>query len=78
VCGVPDARNDLGVTLAGAVRKVEAEDVDAGGDQFSNGGFAVGHRTECGDDLGLSHRGYRVQGTHDIEDRKFGYASTCR
>ncbi len=40
-----------------AVREIKPEDVDAGGDQLANAGFAARRGAEGGDDLGLAHAG---------------------
>ena len=53
--GGADARVDRGVRLVRAVREVEPEDVDAGGDQLVEHRVGTAGRTERGDDLGVPH-----------------------
>ena len=44
------------VLFAGAVRKVEAKDIDAGRDELAKRHVAIARRADGGDDLGVSHR----------------------
>ena len=53
----PDA---LAVPVVGAVREVEADDVDAGVDQVADGAGLRGRRAEGGDDLGAAVHRRRV------------------
>src|SRR5262245_20121060 len=57
-----DARVGRGVCVVGAMGKVEADDVDTGGDKRVENGIVVGRRPNGRDDLGLSHR-IRVPGS---------------
>src|SRR5262249_2879873 len=51
-----DARDDLGVLLVGAVRKVEAGDVQPSRHQAIELGNAAARRTDRANDLGPAHR----------------------
>ena len=58
-----DARHHLAVRVVGSVREVEAEDVDAGGDQIAQRRFAARRRADRRDDLRASHGGSHCTAT---------------
>src|SRR5216684_602566 len=53
--GASHARVGGGVGFVGAVRKVEPDDIDAGGNERIENRVGIGGRTDRRDDLGLPH-----------------------
>src|SRR5688572_6962516 len=53
--GAPHSLDDFGVAVVGAVREIEAKDIDARCDQLANAGIAGRRRSQRGDDLRPAH-----------------------
>ena len=53
--GASHARKRRGMGGVSAVRKIEPDDVDAGGNERIENGVGIGSRTDRRDDLGLPH-----------------------